>query len=305
MVSFEIFLTAVEVIEPHAMKKCAFLTIENREGWFIDDHLVHEPLRALGWEVDDVVWHAEVDWNAYDMVVIRSPWDYQNSLDQFLTTLKRIESSSAILQNSLETVEWNVNKTYLFDLQSAGVEIVPTLHLKNINGDVVSDAIDQFGGDEIILKPTMGANADDTFRIGRGTDAAELQQICTLFQRKGCFAQPFIESILTEGEFSLMYFDGKLSHAIIKTVGENDFRVQEEHGGGVVPLPNPDSELVAAANRVMGALEETPMYARVDLVRTSQNSFALMELELIEPCLYFRFGEDSARDFAEIIDARF
>jgi hypothetical protein len=86
------------------MSRCAFLTIADKDGWFIDDHLVHEPLRNLGWEITDVVWNAEVDWNAYDVVVIRSPWDYQRNLQPFLSVLRRIEDSSAVLYNSLDTV---------------------------------------------------------------------------------------------------------------------------------------------------------------------------------------------------------
>ncbi|MDF1666795.1 MAG: hypothetical protein P1V97_33905, partial [Planctomycetota bacterium] len=77
---------------------------------------------------------------------------------------------------------------------------------------------------------------------------------------------------------------------------------QEEHGGGVVPLENEDSQLIATANQIMAALDFTPLYARVDLVRTLEDRFALMELELIEPCLYFRFGPNSPGDFAKCID---
>jgi glutathione synthase/RimK-type ligase-like ATP-grasp enzyme len=283
---------------------CAFLTIANREGWFIDDDLAHVPLRSLGWKISDVVWDANVDWNAFDVVVIRSPWDYQHDLKKFFSVLQQIESSSATLFNSLETVRWNCNKSYLIDLQNRGIEIVPSMRVDSLSRENVGESFRHFETDEIILKPTIGANADDTYLISRETEEDELTNICTIFSKKSCLVQPFMNNIIKEGEFSLMYFNGRLSHSIIKTVGTGDFRVQEEHGGGVISLTEPESGLLAAAKRTIEVLPETPIYARVDMVRTDKHTFALMELELIEPCLYFRFGERSAMDFAKAIDNR-
>ena len=99
-----------------------------------------------------------------------------------------------------------------------------------------------------------------------------------------------------------MYFQGELSHVVLKTAAAGDYRIQEEHGGGVTTIEKPEALLVAAASKAMHNLPEIPLYARVDLVRTPQNSFALMELELVEPCLYFRFDTESARNFAQCID---
>jgi hypothetical protein len=287
------------------MPNCTFLTIANRDGWFIDDDLVHAPLRRLGWEIDDVAWDATVDWNEYDVVVIRSTWDYQRDPERFIAALQRIEDSSATLYNSLAMVKWNIDKNYLFDLQGKGIEIVPSLRIQTLALGDVQMMFQHFATDKIVLKPMLGANADDTFRIHRDTAEAELREICEIFSTKTCLAQPFMHNIMTEGEFSLIYLDGRLSHSIIKTVGKDNFYVQEEHGGGVVPLSEPESGLVAAADKTISVLPETPMYARIDFVRTEHNRFALMELELIEPCLYFRFGEHSAMDFAKAIDSRY
>jgi hypothetical protein len=113
-----------------------------------------------------------------------------------------------------------------------------------------------------------------------------------------------MSGITREGEYSLMFFNGLLSHVILKTVKAGDFRVQEEHGGGVEPVPTPGEELVLAGMRVMDTLCEAPLYARVDLVRTSADNFSLMELELIEPCLYFRFDPQSPLAFAKAIICR-
>lgn len=287
------------------MPRCAFLTIENQDGWFIDDELVHEPLRELGWEIEDVAWKRDVDWNAFHVVVIRSPWDYQADLPRFLSVLRRIEASSAALFNPLDLVEWNVDKHYLFDLERRGIEIVPTLLLEDPGVEDLRAAMHRLGAEEIVVKPTIGANADDTFRISLQTPDSEVGRICLALEGRPCLAQPFMPAIVREGEFSLMYFDGRLSHAILKTCAKGDFRVQEEHGGGVVPVANPATGLVSAADRVMTTIPEPPLYARVDLVRTPGGSFALMELELIEPALYFRFADSSARAFASAIAGRY
>lgn len=283
------------------MPKCAFLSIANTEGWFIDDDLVHEPLIRLGWEVHNIPWNKAVDWNAYDVVVIRSPWDYQDHLSHFLQVLEEINQSNAILLNSLEMVKWNINKNYLFDLEEKGVELVPTIKTSFLNTSEIKSAFERFQTEELIVKPMIGANADDTFRISTN-DSARHHSLESVFKNRECMLQPFMENIVNEGEFSLMYFSGKLSHTILKTVAAGDYRVQEEHGGGVIPIEHPESALVNSAEIAMASLRETPFYARVDLVRTPQNTFALMELELIEPCLYFRFGATAAGDFAEGLD---
>jgi glutathione synthase/RimK-type ligase-like ATP-grasp enzyme len=283
------------------MPKCAFLSIANTEGWFIDDDLVHEPLMRLGWEVQNIPWDRPTHWDDYDMVIIRSPWDYQKHLEPFLEVLDAIERSKAILLNSLDLVKWNINKNYLFELEKKGVELVPTLKHLSVSPRDIEKAFDHFGTDEVIIKPIIGANADDTYRLKSG-DRSSYQRLEALFKGRECMLQPFMPNIVAEGEFSLMYFNGQLSHTILKTVAQGDFRIQEEHGGGVTPIPNPEPQLVATADLAMSKLPEKPFYARVDLVRTADNSFVLMELELIEPCLYFRFGAQSPLVFAENID---
>ena len=286
------------------MPRCAFLTIADQDGWFIDDDLVHEPLRHQGWQITDVPWTAQPPWDTFDVVVIRSPWDYQRDVHQFLSVLRQIEDSSATLYNSLNTVRWNIDKNYLFDLQRNGIEIVPTLPMDSPTVDDIRNAFRHHESDLVVLKPTIGANADDTFCISRDAASSQLETICAVFREKPCFAQPFMQTIVAEGEFSLMYFDGHFSHAILKTALEGDFRVQEEHGGGVVPVHDPEPGMLALGDRVIATLGEVPLYARVDLVRTREHAFALMELELIEPCLYFRFSEHAAEAFATSLARR-
>lgn len=282
------------------MPNCAFLSIENTEGWFIDDDLVHEPLQQLGWKVKNIPWNEPTDWNNYELVVIRSTWDYQKYLSRFKEVLEQVNQSGAVLLNSLELVHWNMNKNYLFQLEQSGIQLVPTIKTDVLNKLTIESAFHQFDSTDLIIKPMIGANADDTYLISNSTDT-NYSQLESVFLNRECMIQPFMKNIVEEGEFSLMYFNGKLSHTILKTVGAGDYRVQEEHGGGVIPIQLPESDLISAGDKAMAALPEVPLYARVDLVRTNDNSFALMELELIEPSLYFRFDEDAPRNFAQCI----
>lgn len=279
---------------------CVLLSIANTTGWFIDDDLVHPHLQNLGWDVQNIPWDSPVDWDEFDLVIIRSPWDYQDHLTDFIPVLNRIEASGAVLLNSLDTVLWNIDKKYLFELQAKGVELVPTVAAHGLKKSDLESAFRRFNTSELIVKPMIGANADDTFRIPREAPF-DLESVTAKFRNRECMIQPFMKHIVEEGEYSLMYFDGKLSHTILKTVRAGDYRVQEEHGGGVVPIEKPDALLIDQASKAMNALDHKPLYARVDLVRTVQNTFALMELELIEPCLYFRFDKNAAKAFAECI----
>lgn len=115
--------------------------------------------------------------------------------------------------------------------------------------------------------------------------------------------QPFMPNIVEEGEFSLIYFEGLHSHTILKTPKTNDFRVQEEHGGNICPVIA-EPELLHSSQHVIDSLPQKPLYARTDFVRTEQNTFALMELELIEPALYFRMDADSPMRFVHALTTR-
>jgi glutathione synthase/RimK-type ligase-like ATP-grasp enzyme len=110
--------------------------------------------------------------------------------------------------------------------------------------------------------------------------------------------QPFLKNIIKEGEYSLFFFNGKFSHSVLKKPKENDFRVQEEHGGNIQPL-KVNTELISIAENIIKQLFTVPLYGRVDLVRNTQNEFAIMELELIEPSLYLNKDPQSPQRFAE------
>jgi hypothetical protein len=272
------------------------------DGFVIDDELAYVPLRRLGWEVEAVPWRQRgVDWSRFDAVIIRSTWDYQKAPGEFFSVLEHIQRSGARLENNLDLVRWNMTKTYLRDLQRHGVAVVPTLwgpDLGPVNQEVI---VERLQTDEVVLKPLVGANADHTFRLSRGADA--WSEAAVVFARQPYLAQPFIRNVVDEGEYSLIFFNGRLSHTILKTPRAGDFRVQEEHGG-IIRAATPTAELRSAGEQVIAALEQASLYARADFVRLDRDQFALMELELVEPALYLRMDSGAPERFARALDER-
>jgi glutathione synthase/RimK-type ligase-like ATP-grasp enzyme len=282
------------------MRRAAFLTMDSLDGFFAYDHLTHAPLARRGWHVEPVSWRAPVTWDEYELVVIRSPWDYQEDPSAFLAVLERIDASRARLYNPLPIVRWNICKTYLRDLQAAGIAIVRTQWLHGLDERMIPELCAEFQTDRIVVKPLVGANAHDTFVL-RATGVPDDSALAVArFAGREVMVQPFVERVLTEGEFSLIYLGGHYSHAVLKTPCSGDFRVQEEHGG-VIQTAQPPAHLLALADRVVRAVDGHLLYARVDLVRLPSGQPAVMELELIEPSLYLSYDEQAPERFAEAI----
>lgn len=284
------------------MPRCAFLTMDDIGDYVTYDHLLIEPMAAVGWQVDMLSWRADTDWNQFALVIIRTPWDYHDDPDQFLQVLADIEQSTARLENPLDIVRWNIDKEYLKQLQQQGCPIVPTLFKQTLSDADVMAAFDIFHSNQLIIKPSISASAIDTFPVSRSDWAGQRDKILPIFQHKIAMLQPFVSAVVEEGEYSLFYFAGELSHTILKTPQTGDFRVQEEYGG-ILKLVTPEPALKKAGQMAIDAIGQNLLYARVDLVRMPDNSFALMELELIEPSLYFNMDPDSAQRFVQRLQA--
>lgn len=280
------------------MKRCAFLSMDSLEDFFSYDSMLFEPLKAAGWLAEEVSWRkTDVDWNEYDVVVIRTTWDYQEDVAEFMACLQRIESSSAQLQNSLKTVEWNISKNYLKDLQNQGINIVPTLWFDSFSLPKIQAGFSYFDTPQIVLKPLVSANADHTYRLTPENLVLQAGALKAVFEKREFMLQPFLTGIVDEGEYSLFYFAGHYSHSILKQPQTGDFRVQEEHGGQLKSI-QPCEDMLTTARHCLAALPEDVLYARVDLVR-HKNEFAVIEIELIEPSLYFNMDTDSPQRFVD------
>ncbi|MCA9035080.1 MAG: hypothetical protein KDA91_08120 [Planctomycetaceae bacterium] len=273
--------------------------MDSLEGFFAYDDMVNEPLLRRGVQVDHVSWRANAEWSDYEMVVIRSPWDYHKSADAFLHVLDSIDQKTCLV-NDLQTVRWNINKHYLKDLDHRGADIVPTEWFASLSVADLNCLCERFGEEEFVCKPVVGAGAENTFRLSSRTSPDVRREVATTYESREAMVQAFVPSITTVGEYSLFYFDEQFSHCVLKTPTAGDFRVQEEHGGQLRAI-TPAVDLLFAGEKAIQAVSGRLLYARVDLVRLPDGKPVVMELELIEPSLYFPFDPQSPERFADAI----
>lgn len=285
--------------------RCAFLTMQDPGDYVMDYELAIAPLAARGWDVDEVPWRSPgIDWNRFDGAYICTPWDYPEHVEEFFAVLGRIDASRAVLVNDLSLVRWTLEKTYLRALAERGAAIVPSLWFDDIAGADLDAWFRELGSRRLVIKPLVGANARDTIVLQEPVEAGDARRLRSLFAARACFVQPFVDGIVEEGEYSLFFFGGEYSHAILKTPKPGDFRVQEEHGASIAPV-RPEPDLVTAAAAILALVQPRPVYARVDLVRGAGRKPLLMELEMIEPSLYLRTDAAAPARFAAALDAAF
>ncbi len=276
----------------------AFLSMASLQGFECYDALAAEALRRRGQAVVDVDWRrGDVDWAGFKAVVVRSTWDYQQDAAAFVRTLAAIDARTRLF-NPLVLMRWNLDKRYLRELARRGVPIVPTQFVERFDVTRLQAARQAFGCDELVIKPAISANADHTYRlpVEGGPDAAFLQ---ACFGQRPHLLQPFVHTVTDHGEVSLFHFGARLSHAIRKTPKPGDFRVQEEHGGQLRAI-RPEPALCRAAEGVLRELPLAPLYARTDFVDI-EGRWCLMEVELIEPSLYFNLDAQAAGRFADAL----
>jgi glutathione synthase/RimK-type ligase-like ATP-grasp enzyme len=267
-----------------------------------DAELIHQ-LPPLGITPTPSVWNdPHVPWNSFDAVLIRTVWDYYRHYGEFVAWLHRLESLGMRVVNPLRVLLWNADKRYLLDLERADVPVVPGRI--SAHADLAAQ-IRRSGLDEVVVKPTVSAGAWHTLRLR--ADASDLESaLAALPENREYLIQPYVPEVAGVGEWSLMFFDGSFSHAVRKRPAAGEFRVQEKLGG-TVEAAEPPPAATAVAQKALAALPDLGvrgvLYARVDLVETGAG-VRLMELELIEPQLYLRFGPDAARRFARALAKR-
>ncbi|MCU7554744.1 hypothetical protein OCL06_09045 [Alteromonas sp. ASW11-19] len=285
------------------MPSVAFLSMDNLDDFFVYDELLIPYFEQAGWQVTSVPWRDSTDWNNFDAVIVRSPWDYQQSPASFLQCLRDIERSTAYLENPLALMEWNLEKTYLKVLQEQEVATLPTLWQCGFDLNAIEQARSRFNTNKLIVKPVLSANADDTFLLTGETAVMQQDTLSDLYQQRQIMIQPFAEAVVEAGEYSVFYCDNRYSHAILKTPKQGDFRVQEEHGGSLQAV-TPDHDILAVCEQALAAMPTDSLYARVDIIRFD-NHWAIMELELIEPSLYFNLDDASSPRFVEAFLSRY
>ena len=278
-----------------------FATCDDQPLIAADDQLLADALRPLGVEVTPLPW-TEID--PYAMtdappIILRSTWDYHRMPTMFSAWLGALQDSGRTVWNDAATAGGNIDKIYLKQLESAGIAIPKTRWLDRVDQEAVQEALEEEGWQQAVLKPRIAATAYGTFLVT--PDITLTDDNLAPARASGALLQEFVPEIVERGEVSLMYCDGVFSHAVSKRAKPGDFRVQQDFGGVVVPV-TPPSDLIAFANRIMATARQC-LYARVDIVESARGPL-LMELELIEPELYFLIVPSAAARFALAVTSK-
>ncbi len=272
-------------------KRIALVTCSKYPELTASDRILAEALRERCSVPVAADWRdASVRWQDFDLAVVRSTWDYHLHPDEFTAWIDRIAGETRLV-NSPDLVRWNSSKRYLVDLAKRGVALLPTL-LVAPGGEPPYRGFDHSGWDNIVVKPLVGASA---WQIARTTPEKLADLLTPELRDGGYLIQPYAREI-EDGEYSIMFFDGRFSHAILKTPRSGEFRTQPELGA-IQTVVQPAEPIVRQAASVLDALPERPTYARIDGI-LQDGRFVLMEAELIEPELFFRLAPAAAQTFA-------
>jgi len=260
-------------------------------------------LRAAGIEGVPLVWtDPAVDWGSYDLVVVRTTWDYPNKIGAFLDWADRV-AARRTLWNPAPMLRWNTDKRYLRDLAKRGVPIVPTRWFERGGSADLAAVAREEGWRDMVLKPVVSAGARRTRLAGPDSMAEGQAFLAEQLTQRAMMAQPYVAEVSTIGELSLLYFNGRFSHAVRKIPAAGDFRVQTEHGGRVLSVV-PSAIELAAGQRVLDALDGATLYARVDLLPMTDGTQRLLELEVTEPSMFLRWDDAAPARFAAAIKER-
>lgn len=275
------------------MKKIALLMSENllpdkdgrRGDAFEFDEQMGKLIPAFAQydlQLETVLWQdAPAKAASYDMMMPLMVWDYaQGKRREFLNTMAKAAEKTQLL-NSYKVLEWNTDKNYLDVLAKKGAPVISTLSVDGITKSGITRAFQTLKTDHIVIKPRIGAGAWRQVSLKADDPIPSASKL----PPGAALIQPFQKAVQDEGEYSLLFFGGKFSHAVLKHPRSGDYRIQSLYGGTEESF-TPSQAHLSVANRILDVLETTPLYARVDLLRGRDGKLKLIELELVEPYLY-------------------
>ena len=233
----------------------------------------------------------------FPLVLPLIAWGYHRDHARWMQACATWAAAGVRMLNPPAVLGWNSDKSYLGRLAAQGVAIPDTLWIDGPTQADVDAAFDRFGTDRIVVKPRVSGGAYRTLRLARGERMEGAPAGPAMIQ-------PYLPSIESEGETSLLFFGGQLSHVVEKRPVPGEFRVQVQYGGGYVALPEPPAGALALAERTLAAIGEDLLYARIDMARGADGGWLLMEAELIEPDFYLATAPEGGARFAAAVQAR-
>ena len=282
------------------MRRICFVTCRTWPEISESDRLVQRALEARGASVEARAWNApNAGWDGFDAVVLRSNWDYHFEPEAFLAWLDRLERAGARVFNPPALVRWNLSKAYLLELARAGVPTVATVILEDETRAGLEAVMATRGWRRVVMKPVISASAHHTRLVSAATTEEAVAALASGAVRRPVLVQPFVEEIQTRGEWSLIFIETEMTHAVLKRPAAGEFRVQP-HLGGSVETPAPSDAARTVARAALAALPAPPLYARIDGVEAAAG-FQIMEVEVNEPGLFFPHAPAAAARLADAL----
>jgi glutathione synthase/RimK-type ligase-like ATP-grasp enzyme len=256
-----------------------------------EDGELLEFLKEKGLDIDFLIWNdPHIDWSNYNLIILKSPWDYHDVIDQFYKWLDLIDALGIRMLNPIEIIKWNSNKRYLRSISATGLSVIPTLYLDQ--GEVLpsdKSLFEKFSTDKLVVKPCISAGAKNTIVLDLINYEELRKNVDILLSKESFLIQPFLKEIIN-GEWSFLFFNGKYSHSVLKVPKQGDFRVQAYHGGNSI-YDEAEEKYIRQAQKYVDTFAIGTLYARVDGLIIN-DELALMEIELIEPYLFMNSDEE-------------
>ena len=265
-----------------------------------EDELLAAALGARGIEATAISWLRHRLAASVRLCVVRSAYDWAIRREQFFAWL---EKTRIPVWNSPRALRWASDKSYLFDLAAQGIPVMPTTRLPAKRDASIAQLFEEYGCERLVLKPSVGVAARELIRVAAHEAAAGQAHLDRLLAAEDVLAQPYFPSIESEGELSVIFIAGRVSHALRKIPRANDFRAMFAFGCQETRVALSDAE-TAIAERVLAALDADVLFGRIDLMRAPKGDLRVSELELVSPTLYLEHEPAASGRLADAICER-
>ena len=262
-------------------EKIALLTYKAEPLLTDSEQLLVPAFTEIGIEATATPWDDDLDWTQFSTIIVRACWNYHLNKDKFINWLEDRAVSGIKIWNPIDVIKWNIDKHYLLSLEKSGIKIIPSVFLEPNDMPNISEIMIAQNWYTAVIKPAVGTSAFGVRKFNQETMANVEKQ---LDRTQSWILQQFCPEINSEGEYSLIFFDGEYSHAVMKKPNDNDFRTQPHYGGSEWVI-NPAKRIIDQAKLVLSDVKTRLLYARVDGL-VLNGDFYLMELELVEPYLF-------------------
>ncbi|WP_035467502.1 ATP-grasp domain-containing protein [Algoriphagus mannitolivorans] len=268
-----------------------------------EDKLLSGLLTEMGISHEIQPWSdPKVDWSRFSHLLIKSTWDYFDYYPQFLEWIATVKKLGVPVLNELDTIQWNSSKKYLLEIESKGFPTIAGFILEKGSKPNLQEILAKVDSEVLVVKPLVSGGAKNTLKIPLKEWSSFEEKVSKLVQEEDFLVQPFVPEVAEVGEYSLIFFNGQFSHAVLKTPAKADFRVQHYFGGTIQEI-FPKPEMLDSAQKLIEEFAPNSLYGRVDGVDID-GVFHLMELELIEPYLFLGLSEKAIPNYKNALRKR-